>query len=248
MGQKTNPIGNRLGIIRGWDSNWYGGRKFEQKLVEDDKIRKYLNARLAKAGISKIYIERTLKLLTVTINTAKPGLIIGKAGSEVDKLKEELKKVTGKEVQINISEVKRPEVDAVLVAQNIAKQIEGRVQYRRAIKMAIASTMRVGAEGIKVSVSGRIGGAEMARTEHYKEGRTPLQTLRADIDYAHAEAHTTYGRIGVKVWICRGLVYGKRELVPSTVGGSQKEKRLASHGSNRQASGSRPKRNRNNKG
>lgn len=248
MGQKTNPIGNRLGIIRGWDSNWYGGRKFEQKLVEDDKIRKYLNARLAKAGISKIYIERTLKLLTVTINTARPGLIIGKAGSEVDKLKEELKKVTGKEVQINISEVKRPELDAVLVSQNIAKQIEGRVQYRRAIKMAIASTMRIGAEGIKVSVSGRIGGAEMARTEHYKEGRTPLHTLRADIDYAQAEAHTTYGRIGVKVWICRGLVYGKRELVPSTVGGSQKEKRLASHGSNRQASGSRPKRNRNNKG
>jgi small subunit ribosomal protein S3 len=248
MGQKTNPIGNRLGIIRGWDSNWYGGRKFEQKLVEDDKIRKYLNARLAKAGISKIYIERTLKLLTVTINTARPGLIIGKAGSEVDKLKEELKKVTGKEVQINISEVKRPELDAVLVAQNIAKQIEGRVQYRRAIKMAIASTMRIGAEGIKVSVSGRIGGAEMARTEHYKEGRTPLHTLRADIDYAQAEAHTTYGRIGVKVWICRGLVYGKRELVPSTIGGSQKEKRLASHGSNRQASGSRPKRNRNNKG
>jgi len=248
MGQKTNPIGNRLGIIRGWDSNWYGGRKFEQKLVEDDKIRKYLNARLAKAGISKIYIERTLKLLTVTINTARPGLIIGKAGSEVDKLKEELKKVTGKEVQINISEVKRPELDAVLVAQNVAKQIEGRVQYRRAIKMAIASTMRIGAEGIKVSVSGRIGGAEMARTEHYKEGRTPLHTLRADIDYAQAEAHTTYGRIGVKVWICRGLVYGKRELVPSTIGGSQKEKRLASHGSNRQASGSRPKRNRNNKG
>ena len=248
MGQKTNPIGNRLGIIRGWDSNWYGGRKFEQKLVEDDKIRKYLNARLAKAGISKIYIERTLKRLNVTINTARPGLIIGKAGSEVDKLKEELKKVTGKEVQINISEVKRPELDAVLVSQNIAKQIEGRVQYRRAIKMAIASTMRIGAEGIKVSVSGRIGGAEMARTEHYKEGRTPLHTLRADIDYAQAEAHTTYGRIGVKVWICRGLVYGKRELVPSTVGGSQKEKRLASHGSNRQASGSRPKRNRNNKG
>ena len=247
MGQKTNPIGNRLGIIRGWDSNWYGGRKFEQKLVEDDKIRKYLNARLAKAGISKIYIERTLKLLTVTINTARPGLIIGKAGSEVDKLKEELKKVTGKEVQINISEVKRPEIDAVLVAQNIAKQIEGRVQYRRAIKMAIASTMRIGAEGIKVSVSGRIGGAEMARTEHYKEGRTPLHTLRADIDYSQAEAHTTYGRIGVKVWICRGLIYGKRELVPSTVGGPQKEKRPA-HGSNRPASGSRPKRNRNNKG
>ena len=206
MGQKVNPISNRLGIIRGWDSNWYGGRKFEQKLVEDDKIRKYLNARLAKAGISKIYIERTLKLLTVTINTARPGLIIGKAGSEVDKLKEELKKVTGKEVQINISEVKRPEVDAVLVAQNIAKQIEGRVQYRRAIKMAIASTMRVGAEGIKVSVSGRIGGAEMARAEGYSEGTVPLHTLRADIDYALAEANTTYGKLGVKVWICKGEI------------------------------------------
>ncbi|MCR4829311.1 MAG: 30S ribosomal protein S3 [Bacteroidales bacterium] len=219
MGQKTNPIGNRLGIIRGWDSNWYGGRRFEQKLVEDDKIRKYLNARLAKAGIAKIYIERTLKLLTVTIYAARPGVIIGKAGSEVDKLKEELRKITGKEVQINISEVKRPELDATLVAQNIAKQIEGRVQYRRAIKTAIASTMRMGAEGIKVSISGRIGGAEMSRTEHYKEGRTPLHTLRADIDYALAEAHTAYGRMGVKVWICRGIVYGKRELVPSTVGG-----------------------------
>lgn len=225
MGQKTNPIGNRLGIIRGWDSNWYGGRKFEQKIVEDDKIRKYLNARLAKASISKIYIERTLKLLTVTIFTARPGLIIGKAGSEVDKLKEEIKKLTGKEVQINISEIKRPEMEAVLVAQNIAKQIEGRVQYRRAIKSAITSTMRIGAEGIKVSISGRIGGAEMSRTEHYKEGRTPLHTLRADIDYALAEAHTTYGRIGVKVWICRGIVYGKRELVPSTVGGQQKDRR-----------------------
>ena len=220
MGQKANPIGLRLGIIRGWDSNWYGGKKFESKLVEDNKIRKYLNARLVKAGVSKIYIERTLKLLTVTINTARPGFIIGKGGQEVDKLKEELRKLTDKEVQINISEVKRPELDAVLVASGIAKQIEGRVQYRRAVKSAVASTMRVGAEGIKVSVSGRIGGAEMARTEHYKEGRTPLHTLRADIDYAHAEAHTTYGRIGIKVWICKGIVFGKRELVPTTVGGS----------------------------
>src|SRR5574344_178226 len=245
MGQKTNPIGNRLGIIRGWDSNWYGGKKFEQKLVEDDKIRKYLNARLAKAGISKIYIERTVRLLTVTINTARPGLIIGKAGSEVDKLKEELKKLTGKDVQINISEVKRPEIDAVLVAQNIAKQIEGRVQYRRAIKTAITSTMRIGAEGIKVSISGRIGGAEMSRTEHYKEGRTPLHTLRADIDYSLAEAHTTYGRIGVKVWICRGVVYGKRELVPSTVGGqpANKDRRPAGAGNNRPAAGGQRRRN-----
>ena len=209
MGQKVNPIGLRLGIIRGWDSNWYGGKKFELKLVEDDKIRKYINARLHKASISKIYIERTLKLITVTINTARPGLIIGKAGQEVDKLKEELKKITNKEVQINISEIKRPELDAVLVAQTIAKQIEGRMFYRRAIKTAIASTMRAGAEGIKVTISGRIGGAEMARTEHFKEGSTPLHTLRADIDYNHSEAHTTYGRLGVKVWICRGLVYGK---------------------------------------
>ena len=220
MGQKTNPIGNRLGVIRGWDSNWYGGNHFEQKIVEDDKIRKYLNARFSKASVSKIYIERTLKLITITINSARPGLIIGKGGQEVEKLKEELKKLTNKDVQINISEVKRPELDAVLVAQNIAKQIEGRVQYRRAIKTAIASTMRTGAERIKVSVSGRIGGAEMARREHYKEGRTPLHTLRADIDYALAEAHTTYGRIGVKVWICRGIVYGKRELVSSALNGS----------------------------
>ncbi len=240
MGQKTNPIGNRLGIIRGWDSNWFGekkDRKFEQNIVEDDKIRKYLNARLAKAGISKIYIERTLKLLTITINTARPGMIIGKSGSEVDKLKEELKKLTGKDVQINISEVKRPEMDAVLVAQNIAKQIEGRVQYRRAIKTAITSTMRIGAEGIKVSISGRIGGAEMSRTEHYKEGRTPLHTLRADIDYALAEAHTTYGRIGVKVWICRGVVYGKRELVPSTVGGQANNNGRRPMGGERRSSG-----------
>jgi len=247
MGQKTNPIGNRLGIIRGWDSNWYGGRRFEQKLVEDDKIRKYLNARLNKAGISKVYIERTLKLLTITINAARPGLIIGHAGSEVDKLKVELKKITGKDVQINISEVKHPEVDAVLVAQNIAKQIEGRIQYRRAIKNAITSTMRMNAEGIKVSISGRIGGAEIARTEHFKEGRTPLHTLRADIDYALAEAHTTYGRIGIKVWICRGIVYGKRELVSAIPGGQKNDSRQG--GDRRPMAGGprrRPANNRNN--
>ena len=250
MGQKTNPIGNRLGIIRGWDSNWFGGRRFEQKLVEDDKIRKYLNVRLAKASISKIYIERTLKLLTVTINSARPGLIIGRAGSEVDKLREELKKLTGKDVQINISEVKRPEMDAVLVAQNIAKQIEGRIQYRRAIKNAVTSTMRTGAEGIKVSISGRIGGAEIARSEHFKEGRTPLHTLRADIDYANAEAHTTYGRIGIKVWICRGVIYGRPELVSTTVGGQQKEARPSMGGNRRQEGAPRRRqgnRNNNNK-
>ncbi len=226
MGQKVNPISLRLGIIKGWDSNWYGGKSFESKLVEDHKIRLYLQARLNKAGISKIYIERTLKLVTVTIFTARPGLIIGKGGQEVDKLKEELKKVTNKEIQINISEIKRPELDAVLVAQAVAKQIEARVSYRRAIKTAIASTMRIGAEGIKVSVSGRIGGAEMARNEHFKEGRTPLHTLRADIDYAAAEAHTTYGRIGVKVWICKGLIYGKPDLF--AILGDSKESKSSS--------------------
>lgn len=219
MGQKTNPIGLRLGIIKGWDSNWFGGRNFSDKLVEDDQIRKYLNARLAKAGISKIIIERTLKLVTVTIFTARPGIIIGKGGQEVDKLKEELKKLTSKEIQINISEIKRPELDATIVSQTIAKQIEGRISFRRAIKTAIASTMRIGAEGIKVVISGRLGGAEMARTEQYKEGRIPLHTLRADIDYSFTEAHTTYGRIGIKVWICKGEIYGKPELVPTSVGG-----------------------------
>jgi len=214
MGQKTNPIGFRLGIIRGWDSNWYGGKNYEHKLVEDNNIRKYLNARLAKAGISRILIERTLKLVTVTIFTARPGIIIGKGGQEVDKLKEELKKLTGKEIQINISEIKRPELDAVIVAQSIARQIEGRISFRRAIKTAIASSMRIGAQGVKVLISGRLGGAEMARGEIYKEGRVPLHTLRADIDYALAEAHTTYGRIGIKVWICKGEIYGKPDLTP----------------------------------
>jgi small subunit ribosomal protein S3 len=216
MGQKTHPIGIRLGIIKGWDSNWFGGKSFASKLIEDRQIRIYLNARLTKASISKIMIERTLKLVTVTIHTARPGIIIGKGGQEVDKLKEELKKITNKEIQININEIKRPELDAVLVAQTIAKQIEGRISYRRAVKTGVASTMRMGAEGIKVQCSGRIGGAEMARTEIHKEGRIPLHTLRADIDYALVEAHTTYGRIGVKVWICKGEIYGKREIVPSS--------------------------------
>jgi small subunit ribosomal protein S3 len=215
MGQKTNPIGLRLGVIKGWDSYWYGGKDFSAKLIEDDKIRKYLNARLSKAGVSKIMIERTLKLVTVTVHTARPGIIIGKGGSEVDKLKEELKKLTSKEVQINISEIKRPEMDANLVANTIARQIEGRVSFRRAIKTSIASSMRLGAEGIKVLISGRLGGAEMARTEQYKEGRIPLHTLRANIDYALVEAHTTYGRIGIKVWIMKGEIYGKPELVPT---------------------------------
>ena len=217
MGQKVNPISNRLGIIRGWDSNWYGGRKYGDSLLEDSKLRKYLNARLAKASVSRIVIERTLKLITITVCTSRPGLIIGKGGQEVDKLKEELKKITDKDVQINIYEVKRPEVDAQLVANNIARQIEGKIAYRRAVKMAVASTMRAGAEGIKVQVSGRLNGAEMARSEMFKEGRTPLHTLRADIDYALVEALTKVGIVGVKVWICRGEVYGKRDLAPSCV-------------------------------
>ena len=215
MGQKANPIGNRLGFIKGWDSNWYGGNDYASKLVEDDKIRKYLKARLYKASVSRIIIERTLKLVTITINTARPGVIIGKGGSEVDKLKEELKKITEKEVQINIFEIKRPELDAQLVGDSVARQIEARISFRRAIKMSIASTMRMGAEGVKIKISGRLNGAEMARSESYKDGRIPLHTFRADIDYALSEAQTTYGKIGIKVWICKGEVYGKRDLSPN---------------------------------
>ena len=214
MGQKTNPIGNRLGIIRGWESNWYGGKSFGNMIAEDDKIRKYIFTRLAKASVSRVIIERTLKLVTITITTARPGIIIGKAGQEVDKLKEELKKLSGKDIQLNIVEIKRPELEAQLVASSIARQIENRISFRRAIKMSIAATMRMNAEGIKVQISGRLNGAEMARSESYKEGRIPLSTFRADIDYALVEAHTTYGRIGVKVWIMKGEVYGKRELSP----------------------------------
>lgn len=214
MGQKTNPIGNRLGIIRGWESNWYGGKDYGDKLAEDDKIRKYVHARLAKASVSRVIIERTLKLITVTITTARPGIIIGKGGQEVDKLKEELKKITDKEVQINIYEIKRPEIDAKLVAASIARQIESRISYRRAIKMAIAAAIRMNAEGMKVMISGRLNGAEMARSESFKEGRIPLSTFRADIDYALDEAQTTYGKLGIKVWIMKGEVYGKRELSP----------------------------------
>ena len=215
MGQKVNPISNRLGIIRGWDSSWYG--QYSDRIVEDTKIREYLNARLAKASVSRIVIERTLKLVTITVCTARPGLIIGKGGQEVDKLKEELKKITDKDVQINIFEGKKPELDAVIVANNIARQLEGKIAYRRAVKMAIANTMRMGAEGIKIQISGRLNGAEIARSEMYKEGRTPLHTFRADIDYCQAEALTKVGILGVKVWICRGEVYGKKDLAPNFV-------------------------------
>ena len=215
MGQKINPVGLRLGIIRGWDSNWYGGNSFADKLVEDHKIRDYVNARIPKGGIAKVVIERTLKRITLTIHTARPGVVIGKGGNEVDKIKEELKKITGKDVQINIFEIKRPELDAKLVGESIAQQLEARISYRRAMKQSIASAMRVGAEGIKVKLSGRLAGADMARTEMYKEGRIPLHTLRADIDYALSEAQTVYGKIGIKVWIMKGEVYGKRDLSPN---------------------------------
>lgn len=221
MGQKTNPVGNRLGIIRGWESNWYANRKdFSSRLIEDTKIRTYLNARINKGGISKIVIERTLGKLIITIHTSKPGIIIGKGGGEVDRIKEELKKLTGKDdVQINILEIRRPELDAMIVADTIAKQIENRINFKRAIKMAIASALRMGAEGIKIKASGRLGGAEIARSEEIKQGRTPLHTLRMDIDYANVFALTVYGKIGIKVWICKGEVLAKRDLNPNFVGG-----------------------------
>jgi len=248
MGQKVNPVSNRLGIIRGWDSNWYGGRKYGETLLEDSKIRKYLIARLAKASVSRIVIERTLKLVTITVCTARPGIIIGKGGQEVDKLKEELKKITDKDVQINIYEIKRPELDAEIVASNVARQIEGKIAYRRAVKMAIQSTMRMGAEGIKIQVSGRLNGAEMARSEMYKEGRTPLHTFRADIDYALAEALTKVGLIGVKVWICRGEVYGKVDLAPQFTTSKESGRNTGSSGNDRREDrrgGFRKKRNNN---
>ncbi len=238
MGQKTNPIGNRLGIIKGWDSSWYGGKNFADKVVQDEKIRNYLSARINKGGISKVIIERTLKRITVTINTSRPGIIIGKGGSEVDKIREELKKLTSQDVQINIVEIRKPEMDAAIVGESIAKQIESRMNYRRAIKMAIQATMRAGAEGIKVRISGRLNGAEMARSEEYKDGRTPLHTFRADIDYSLQEALTVYGKIGVKVWICKGEVLGKRDLSPN-VGVEKKQKGDRRGGGNRGRGGNR---------
>ena len=212
MGQKANPIGLRLGIVRSWDSNWFDERNFAQKLQEDLMLRKYIRNRLQNAGVSRIEIERTPEKITLNINTARPGIVIGRKGSEVDKLKEELKKITNKEVQLNINEIKRPELDAYLVAENIAKQLESKISYRRAMKKAIMSTMRMGAEGIRIKCGGRLAGAEMARQEQYKEGRIPLHTLRADIDFARATAHTTYGTIGIKVWICLGEVIGSASI------------------------------------
>ena len=247
MGQKVNPISNRLGVIRGWDSNWYGGKKYGDTLLEDSKIRKYLHTRLAKASVSRIIIERTLKMATVTICTSRPGMIIGKGGKDVDALKEELKKLTDKEVQINIHEIKRPELDAEIVASNIARQIENKVAYRRAVKMAVASTMRMGAEGIKVQISGRVGGAEMARSETIKEGRIPLHTFRADVDYYLAEALTKVGILGIKVWICHGIVYGKRDLFEIAAGASAHAGNAqAQQGRGGRRDGQRKRRNNNN--
>ncbi len=210
MGQKSNPIGYRLGVIKTWDSQWFDEKNFANKLNEDLLIRRYIRKRMSDGAISKIAIERTARKILITINTARPGVVIGKKGAEVDKLKEELKQLAKKEIQININEIKHPEVDSLLVAQNIARQLEGKVSFRRAMKRALTSAMRLGAEGIKITCSGRLGGAEMARTESYKEGRIPLHTLRADIDYALATAMTTYGCIGVKVWIYHGEVIGSK--------------------------------------
>jgi small subunit ribosomal protein S3 len=210
MGQKTHPIGFRLGIVRDWESNWFGGRRFGDKLKDDMRLRRYIHSRLQKASISMIQIERdpSDKRITVTIHTARPGIVIGRKGAEVDKLKEELKRLTRKEIQLNVNEIKRPELDAYLVAESVAGQLESKISFRRAMKKAIMSTMRMGAEGVRILCSGRLGGAEMARREQYKEGRIPLHTLRADIDFARATAKTTYGAIGVKVWICKGEVLG----------------------------------------
>ncbi len=246
MGQKINPIGLRLGIIRGWESNWYGGKNFAEKLVEDEKLRNYINARIPRASISKIVIERTIKRIIVTIHTAKPGIVIGKGGNEVDKIKEEIKKMTKKDVQINIFEIRRPELDAKLVADNICQQIEGRISYKRAVKQALGNTMRIGGAGIKVSVSGRLNGAEIARAEKYKDGRTPLHTLRSDIDYALSEALTVYGLIGVKVWICRGEIYGKRDLSLNAI--SDKSSRRDEAPDNRRGGVRRDRRDDNNRG
>ena len=244
MGQKVNPISNRLGIIRGWDSNWFGGKNFGDNLVEDQKIRKYLNERLAKASVSRIVIERTLKLVTITICTARPGIVIGRGGQDVDKLKEELRKLYDKEIQINIFEVKKPELDANIVANNIARQVEGKIAYRRAIKMAMQNTMRAGAEGVKVQITGRLNGAEMARKEMYTEGRTPLHTFRADIDYCQAEALTKVGLLGIKVWICRGEVYGKRDVTVNFTQEKQNNGRSNNNGGRRDRGNRRRNNNR----
>jgi len=223
LGQKTHPVGFRLGVIRGWDSNWYAEDDFQDKLVEDEEIRRYLHARLKRAGLSRAVIERTPKRVILTLHTSRPGVVIGRGGSEVEKLREELKKLTGKDIQINISEIKRPELDATLVAKNIAQQLEGRISFRRAMKQSMTAAMRMGAEGVRIRVAGRLGGAEMGRTEEYLDGRVPLHTIRADIDFSQAVAKTIYGTIGVKVWIHRGEILGQPDLSPNVQAQQRKQ-------------------------
>jgi small subunit ribosomal protein S3 len=223
LGQKTHPIGFRLGVIRGWDSNWYSEDDFQDKLVEDEEIRRYLHTRLKRAGLSRVVIERTPKRVILTLHTSRPGVVIGRGGSEVEKLKEELETLTGKDIQINISEIKRPELDATLVAKNIAQQLEGRISFRRAMKQAMQAAMRMGAEGVRIRAAGRLGGAEMGRVEEYLEGRVPLHTIRADIDFAQETARTIYGTIGVKVWIHRGEILGQPDLSPNVQAQQRKQ-------------------------
>jgi small subunit ribosomal protein S3 len=223
VGQKTHPIGFRLGVIRGWDSNWYSENDFQDKLVEDEEIRRYLHTRLKRAGLSRVVIERTPKRVILTLHTSRPGVVIGRGGSEVEKLREELKTLTGKDIQINISEIKRPELDATLVAKNIAQQLEGRISFRRAMKQAMQAAMRMGAEGVRIRAAGRLGGAEMGRVEEYLEGRVPLHTIRADIDFSQQTARTIYGTIGVKVWIHRGEILGKPDLSPNVQAQQRKQ-------------------------
>jgi len=239
LGQKTHPIGFRLGIIRGWDSNWYAEQNLQENIEEDYTIREYLDARLRRAGLSRAVIERTPKRVILTLHTSRPGVVIGRGGSEVEKLREELKRLTGKDIQINISEIKRPELDAMLVAKNIAQQLEGRISYRRAMKQAMTAAMRMGAEGIRIRVAGRLGGAEMGRIEEYLEGRVPLHTIRADIDFAKATALTIYGTIGVKVWIHRGEILGKPDLSPNVQAQQRKQKQSGGRGGGRSRGGRR---------
>ena len=247
MGQKTHPVGFRLGIIRGWDSNWYARpREIASKLYEDEEIRRYLSQRLKRAGLSRVVIERTPRRVILTLHTSRPGVVIGRGGQEVEKLREELKKLTTKEIQININEIKRPELYASLVAQNVAQQLEGRVSFRRAMKQAIQGTMRMGAQGVRIKVSGRLGGAEMGRVEQYLEGRVPLHTIRADIDYSEATAFTIYGTTGVKVWIYRGEILGRPDLSPNVQ--AQRQQLRQMHAGGRKGEGKARERRRGNRG
>ncbi|MEN6463226.1 MAG: 30S ribosomal protein S3 [Syntrophomonas sp.] len=214
MGQKVHPKGFRIGVIRNWDSNWYADRDYTDLLHEDYKVRKFIKDRFYAAGVSRVEIQRTGNRMRITIHTAKPGIVIGRGGQEVEILKAALIKMTGKNVNINIQEIKKPELDAQIVAENVAQQLEKRISFRRATKQTVGRTMRVGAQGIKIMVSGRLGGAEIARTEWHSEGKVPLHTLRADIDYGFAEANTTYGKIGIKVWINRGEIIPEAKQRP----------------------------------